>query len=468
MSWTLTPVFLDPSGPLATSNPPATLSEAESARWNDIVRTFVTPAIAPNVRGVSAQSMLAAHRYNRLEPLVAQQPDWPLAVTLLAETHYLMNDSHGALQLLRQVQQTTTHGTDPSFDTAVGQLQLLVDEDSGEEEDYESELKVKVYKRPALLAQVPLSTSLLNVDESLALWSSLKTAKTAEVAIDQFARNAAIQTNVLEGVFSIDGDSWSLLVKRGLFENFICGISQTSRIKKPKKIVEILRTTDACLSDLTAVLQDSHRYNDQFVQTIHGKLLKNDNISYEDDEEVGRYALLIPRGTYRRVPCFTTHEAKGLETRFCPWKTLADETKWYFDAARKVLADSNINPFLAAAWLQFAFLRIHPFADGNGRVSRIISSIPLLRANLPPVVVAAVRKGEYFDALDHADQTGDCAELAYFLKKEIDLAIAEIGSLAADLTVSTSVGDSASSPSSAAPYISPLRDVIAVVQALQL
>jgi Fic family protein len=41
---------------------------------------------------------------------------------------------------------------------------------------------------------------------------------------------------------------------------------------------------------------------------------------------------------------------------------------------------------IKVAWLQWAFLRIHPIDDdGNGRVSRIICSIPLCQLDLPPV-----------------------------------------------------------------------------------
>jgi Fic family protein len=59
------------------------------------------------------------------------------------------------------------------------------------------------------------------------------------------------------------------------------------------------------------------------------------------------------------------------------------------------------------AWLQWAFLCIHPFGDGNGRVSRIISSLPLIKLYLPPVVVLKAKKQQYFECLDAADRSGN-------------------------------------------------------------
>lgn len=61
-----------------------------------------------------------------------------------------------------------------------------------------------------------------------------------------------------------------------------------------------------------------------------------------------------------------------------------------------------------AAWLQWAFLCIHPFGDGNGRVARIISSVPLVKEGLPPIVVVKSKKDEYFRCLDIADRQGMC------------------------------------------------------------
>jgi Fic family protein len=57
------------------------------------------------------------------------------------------------------------------------------------------------------------------------------------------------------------------------------------------------------------------------------------------------------------------------------------------------------SPFLKAAHLQHLFSAIHPFADGNGRVSRLIASQPLLAAGFPPIMVKSERKSEYYTAL---------------------------------------------------------------------
>lgn len=53
---------------------------------------------------------------------------------------------------------------------------------------------------------------------------------------------------------------------------------------------------------------------------------------------------------------------------------------------------------------------IHPFSDGNGRVSRAILNWMFKYKNLPPVYIKLIAKEEYYKALESADQ-GDYNEL---------------------------------------------------------
>jgi hypothetical protein len=53
----------------------------------------------------------------------------------------------------------------------------------------------------------------------------------------------------------------------------------------------------------------------------------------------------------------------------------------------------------------------------------LISSIPLLQEDLPPVYVSVESKEEYFAALKTADDTGDIDDLAHFLQVETFRAI---------------------------------------------
>jgi Fic family protein len=64
---------------------------------------------------------------------------------------------------------------------------------------------------------------------------------------------------------------------------------------------------------------------------------------------------------------------------------------------------SKEHPLLMAAMLHYNFVRIHPFDDGNGRVSRLLMNYVLLKNNLPLVVVKSSDKKSYLNALNRAD-----------------------------------------------------------------
>lgn len=72
----------------------------------------------------------------------------------------------------------------------------------------------------------------------------------------------------------------------------------------------------------------------------------------------------------------------------------------------------DLHPVQLAALLHYKFVRIHPFDDGNGRISRLLMNYVLFKNNLPPIIIKTELKREYLAALNRAD-TGD---VDYFVK----------------------------------------------------
>ncbi len=66
------------------------------------------------------------------------------------------------------------------------------------------------------------------------------------------------------------------------------------------------------------------------------------------------------------------------------------------------------------AWL----MNIHPFADGNGRVGRMLMNYLLIGNNLPPIILFQHDRSEYYEALEYFDDTQEIDKLVKFLEKE--------------------------------------------------
>ncbi|MEK4711594.1 Fic family protein [Sporosarcina sp. FSL K6-5500] len=74
----------------------------------------------------------------------------------------------------------------------------------------------------------------------------------------------------------------------------------------------------------------------------------------------------------------------------------------------------SLHPIERAAMLHIIFVGIHPFIDGNGRASRLLLNLDLMKAGYPPIIIKTENRLSYYDALDKAHTTniyGDFIEL---------------------------------------------------------
>lgn len=95
----------------------------------------------------------------------------------------------------------------------------------------------------------------------------------------------------------------------------------------------------------------------------------------------------------------------GSEARLPPWKfvrpLMNDFLKWY--RANK----SKLHPVELAALVHLKFVRIHPFGDGNGRISRILMNFVLHRYGFPMLNISYKNRSSYYTALERSDQKQD-------------------------------------------------------------
>jgi len=62
----------------------------------------------------------------------------------------------------------------------------------------------------------------------------------------------------------------------------------------------------------------------------------------------------------------------------------------------------KLHPVERAARVHVDFVKIHPFVDGNGRTSRLLMNLELMKGGFPPVVLPVKRRLTYYEALDTA------------------------------------------------------------------
>ncbi len=91
---------------------------------------------------------------------------------------------------------------------------------------------------------------------------------------------------------------------------------------------------------------------------------------------------------------------------------LTEFFKWYRKAKDKV------HPVEMAALVHLRLVTIHPFTDGNGRVSRLMMNMVLERAGFPMLDIPYEKRGGYYRALERAQtKEEDTIFLHWFFRR---------------------------------------------------
>lgn len=102
-------------------------------------------------------------------------------------------------------------------------------------------------------------------------------------------------------------------------------------------------------------------------------------------------------------------------------RNLLDDVAAYLSDDRRALT--------VAAYLHASLANIHPFADGNGRVARLLMNMVFLAMNHPPVAIREQDRMAYYGALDAFHDEGDLEPFKQFLMTECLLSWKSLPSL---------------------------------------
>lgn len=83
---------------------------------------------------------------------------------------------------------------------------------------------------------------------------------------------------------------------------------------------------------------------------------------------------------------------------------------------------SAATPLALACYGHWCMARIHPFTDGNGRMSRLIQDLLLLQRRVVPVVIPSAKMNQYYASLQKADE-GKPQDLMELIAEELLLAL---------------------------------------------
>jgi Fic family protein len=217
-------------------------------------------------------------------------------------------------------------------------------------------------------------------------------------ALDEVRRAAAIDTGAIEGLYATDrGFTMSVArnvisldqaeVERGPdfrrhFQAQLAGFEMAQQLATGDEVA-----TEAALRELhrvTCAGQGTHR-----VLTA-----------------IGVQERTLALGSYKSEPNHV-QLGDGSFHSYAPVGRVPDEMHRLVTEMRS-RAFLDAPAVVQAAFAHHAFTAVHPFADGNGRVARLVASVWLVRAASIPLWVEPTDRDRYLDALGEADR-GDRA-----------------------------------------------------------
>jgi Fic family protein len=236
------------------------------------------------------------------------------------------------------------------------------------------------------------------------------TPEALKSAVEVAVRAAALDTGAIEGLYDVDrGFTMTVALQSLAWEHAI-----EERGAGVRELFEAqLEAYELVLDAVTRNLPISEAW----IRALHEKLCAPQK-TYRVLTDLGWQEQELLKGQYKTQPNHV-RLTDGTFHAYAPVDRVPEEMHRLVEQIRAPEFEAA-HPVLQASYCHYAFVVIHPFADGNGRVARALASIFFYRAQSIPLVIFANQRPAYLDAL-HAADLGDFRPvISFFRDRGID------------------------------------------------
>ena len=181
---------------------------------------------------------------------------------------------------------------------------------------------------------------------------------------------------------------------------------------------EEMKGHDVALKLIEDLAFDKERnLSENFIREVNKAILKEPYYKEAITPDGQPTRRLIKIGEYKSFPNSVLLQNGEMFNYASPAETAAlmgDLVAWYLQES----ANKEKHPIEVAAELHYKFVCIHPFDDGNGRISRLLMNYHLLKNDYPPVIIKSADKKNYLFALHEAD-TGNIEAFKSYIAEQL-------------------------------------------------
>ncbi|KAL5349042.1 hypothetical protein ACLOAV_006468 [Pseudogymnoascus australis] len=150
------------------------------------------------------------------------------------------------------------------------------------------------------------------------------------------------------------------------------------------------------------------------------KLLTRILLRGTDSKQAAKYPWgpRVPLGEFRALPI----SVRSNPLRIFPYhQEVPAGMKRFFEWRDKTHAMGKLHPLILATKLCVYFASVHPFADGNGRASRVMMADYLIRQGFLPVVFQDLERLDYLNMVSEAQDGEPERLLSYVAQTALDM-----------------------------------------------
>lgn len=247
-------------------------------------------------------------------------------------------------------------------------------------------------KEPKITVGQDLLQLVSEIDEFKGKWQALKTMSPER--LQQLRKVATIES--VGSSTRIEGVKLSDAQVEALLSNL------TSTSLKTRDEQEVAGYAEAM--DLVFQSYEDLHLTENHIRQLHQQLLRHSN---KDERHRGDYKTLANHVVAKDAQGNEVGIVFETATPFDTPREMEELVKWM----KKAIDETSMHPLLIIAVFTVVFLAIHPFQDGNGRLSRILTTLMLLRAGYDYVPYASLEsvveenKDLYYKALRRTQKT---------------------------------------------------------------
>lgn len=168
---------------------------------------------------------------------------------------------------------------------------------------------------------------------------------------------------------------------------------------------------------LIHLIKNRDQLSEKIIRELHEMILVEPYANPAQTPDGQQVEKRVTLGAYKSMPNHVKTPTGEIHYYATPEETPAKMTD-LLDWLRGHQTKNDLHPLILAATFHHRFVAIHPFDDGNGRMSRLLMNLLLMQYGYPPVVIKQQDRQAYYYALRQAD-AGDLGTFVEYIGENL-------------------------------------------------